>query len=398
MEKLIQQFQSRLKSVDLTFKRYLWNEIDWENRLIAITGARGVGKTTLLLQYIKETFKTNIENTLYVSLDNLYFSKTTLSEFADEFVKRDGKYLFLDEVHKYPNWSVEIKNIYDTYPELSVVFTGSSALDILKGKADLSRRIIMYKMNGLSFREFLEFKYRFVFPVYSLNELTENAIKISNVINSTIKPIKFFEEYLKTGYYPYFIEDEKNYYQRIEQTINLIIETDLLTIEHIDFTAVQNLRKLLIVIAEIVPFKPNIVKLSAQIGINRDTLVKYLHWLAWADLLLLLETDTYGISKLNKPDKIYLNNPNLVYALTESVPNIGTVRETFFYNQLKVKHNVRYTDKCDFLIDNSILFEIGGKNKTNKQIAGIENAYIAADNIEYAYNNTLPVWMFGFLY
>lgn len=398
MEKLIQQFQSRLKSVDLTFKRYLWNEIDWKNRLIAITGARGVGKTTLLLQYIRETFKTNIDNVLYVSLDNLYFSKTTLSNFADDFVKRDGKYLFLDEVHKYPNWSVEIKNIYDTYPELSVVFTGSSALDILKGKADLSRRIVMYKMNGLSFREFLEFKYRFVFPIYSLQELTENAIEISNVVNSTIKPIKNFEEYLKNGYYPYFIEDEKNYYQRIEQTINLIIETDLLTIEHIDFTAVQNLRKLLMVIAEIVPFKPNIVKLSAQIGINRDTLVKYLHWLARADLLLLLETDTYGISKLNKPEKIYLNNPNLVYALTESVPNIGTLRETFFYNQLKVKHRVRYTDKGDFLIDNSFVFEIGGKNKTNKQIAGIKNAFIAADNIEYAYKNTLPVWMFGFLY
>ena len=398
MDKIIQQFQSRLKSVDLSFKRYLWNEIDWKNRLIAITGARGVGKTTMLLQYIKVNFKTNNENVLYVSLDNLYFSKTTLSDFADEFVKRDGKFLFLDEVHKYPNWSVEIKNIYDNYPELSIVFTGSSALDILKGKADLSRRIVTYKMNGLSFREFLEFKYHIAFPVYALKDLTVNGVEISNVINSTIKPIKFFEEYLKTGYYPYFIEDEKNYYLRIEQTINQIIETDLLTIEHIDFTAINNLRKLLIVIAEIVPFKPNIVKLSKQIGINRDTLLKYLHWLARAELLLLLETDTYGISKLNKPEKVYLNNPNLVYALTESVPNIGTLRETFFYNQLKVRHNVRYTDKGDFSIDNSFVFEIGGKNKTNKQIAGIENAFIAADNIEYAYKNTLPVWMFGFLY
>lgn len=398
MDKLIQQFQVRLKSTDLTFRRYLRNEINWNNRLIGITGARGVGKTTLILQHIKERFKTNIENVLYVSLDNLYFSKTTLSDFADEFVKQDGKYLFLDEVHKYPNWSVEIKNIYDNYPELSIVFTGSSALDILKGKADLSRRIITYRMNGLSFREFLEFKYRFGFSTYSLKEVTGNAVAISKEINSVIKPIKYFGEYLKTGYYPYFIEDEKNYYQRIEQTINQIIETDLLTIEHIDFTTINNLRKLLMVIAEIVPFKPNIVKLSKQLGINRDTLVKYLHWLDRADLLLLLETETYGISKLNKPEKIYLNNPNLVYALTQSIPNTGTLRETFFYNQLNVKHNVRYTDIGDFLIDNSLVFEIGGKSKTNKQIAGIENGFIAADNIEYPYKNTLPVWMFGFLY
>jgi len=398
MNKLIQQFQARLKSTDLTFRRYLSNEINWDNRLIGITGARGVGKTTLLLQHIKERFETNIENVLYVSLDNLYFSKTTLSDFADEFVKQDGKYLFLDEVHKYPNWSVEIKNIYDNYPELSIVFTGSSSLDILKGKADLSRRIVTYRMNGLSFREFLEFKYSFGFSTYSLKEITGNALEISKEINSVIKPIKYFGEYLKTGYYPYFIEDEKNYYQRIEQTINQIIETDLITIEHIDFTAINNLRKLLMVIAEIVPFKPNILKLSKQLGINRDTLVKYLHWLGRADLLLLLETETYGISKLNKPEKIYLNNPNLVYALTQNVPNTGTLRETFFYNQLNVKHNVRYTDRGDFLIDNSLVFEIGGKRKTNKQIAGIENAFIAADNIEYPYKNTLPVWLFGFLY
>ncbi len=398
MDKLIQQFLSRLKSVDLTFKRYLWNEINWQNRLIAITGARGVGKTTLLLQYIKETFADNIEEVLYVSVDNLYFSRTTLSDFADKFVKSGGKFLFLDEVHKYPNWSVEIKNIYDFYPELSIVFTGSSALDILKGKADLSRRVLIYKMNGLSFREFLEFKHHISFPVYSLKNITENAANLCSTINESIKPIKYFEEYIKTGYYPFFIEDEKNYYQRIEQTINQVIETDLLTIEHIDFVAINNLRKLLAVIAEVVPFKPNVVKLSAQIGINRDTFVKYLHWLARAELFLILETDTFGISKLNKPEKVYLNNTNLVFALTQTTPNIGTLRETFFYNQLRVKHNVRYTEKGDFLIDNNMVFEIGGKNKTNKQIAGIENAYIAADNIEYAYKNTIPVWLFGFLY
>jgi len=398
MEKLIQSFQSRIKSIDLSFKRYLWNEINWENRLIAITGARGVGKTTILLQYIKETFKNNIENVIYVSLDNLYFSKNTLSDFADEFVKQGGKYLFLDEVHKYPNWSIEIKNIYDSYAELSIIFTGSSALDILKGKGDLSRRIIIYKLNGLSFREFLELKHKITFPSFSLNEILENSNELSNQINSQIKPLKYFDEYLKLGYYPFFMEDEQGYYQRIEQTVSQIIENDLMTIERIDFSTIQNIRKLLAVIAEIVPFKPNVLKLSKQVEISRETLIKYLYWLSRADLLLLLQTDTYGISKMNKPEKIYLNNSNLIYALTDSVPNTGTIRETFFYNQMKVKHQVRYTDKGDFLIDNKILFEIGGKNKTQKQIAGLENAYIAADNIEYAFKNTIPVWLFGFIY
>ncbi len=397
MNKLIQQFQSRLKTVDLTFKRYLWTQINWKNRLIAIIGARGVGKTTLMLQHIKENFK-NLNEVLYVSLDNLYFGKTTLSDFTDEFVKHGGKYLFLDEVHKYPNWSIEIKNIYDNHPEIFIVITGSSALDIHKGKGDLSRRIIIYKMNGLSFREFMKFKYKHDFVGYKLPEIIENSNEVAQKINSEIKPIKYFEEYLKTGYYPFFIEDETGYYERIEQTVSQIIEADLPTIESIDYTAIHKLRKLLIIIAEVVPFKPNVSKLSQQIGINRETFVKYLYWLHRAELLLLLSTDKYGISKLNKPEKVYLNNSNLIYALTENLANTGTVRETFFYNQLKVKHQVRYSEKGDFLIDNKYTFEIGGKNKTQKQIAGIDNAYIAADNIEYPYKNTLPVWMFGFLY
>ena len=397
MEKLIQKFKIRLNSVNLNFKRYLWNQINWKNRLIAIIGARGVGKTTLLLQHIKETF-TNLNEVLYVSLDNLFFGKIILSDFVDEFVKLGGKYLFLDEVHKYPNWSAEIKNIYDTYQELSIVITGSSALDIHKGKGDLSRRIIVYKMNGLSFREYLFFKEGFTFEPYNLDDILKNSEQIAQKINSKIKPIKYFSEYLQKGYYPYFIEDEEDYYKRIEQTINQVIEVDLHTIENIDYNAIYKIRTLLMVIAEIVPFKPNISKLSNQIGINRETFVKYLHWLHRAEILLLLTTDKYGITKLNKPEKIFLNNTNLIYALNEKEANKGTLRETFFYNQLKVKHTVNYTDTGDFLIDNKFIFEIGCKNKTNKQIAGIINSYIAADNIEYPFQNKIPIWMFGFLY
>ncbi|MBI9067267.1 MAG: AAA family ATPase [Salinivirgaceae bacterium] len=397
MDNLIQQFQSRLISLNFTFKRYLCKQINWNNRLIAIIGARGVGKTTLLLQHIKENHK-DLNEVLYVSLDNLYFGKNTLSDFADEFVKLGGKYLYIDEVHKYPNWSVEIKNIYDNYPELFIVITGSSALDIHKGKGDLSRRIVIYRMNGLSFREFIKLKYGIDFKVYTLKDITENAIEIAQHINAEIKPIKLFKEYLKTGYYPFFTEGNDHYYERLEQAVNEIIETDLPAMEPIDFSAVYNIKKLLMVIAELVPFKPNVSKLSVKIGINRDTLLKYLYWLQRADLLLLLTSDTYGISKMNKPEKVYLNNSNLIYALSGDSANIGTVRETFFFNQLNVKHKITYPGKADFLVDNKFIFEIGGKNKTQKQIIGLKNAFIVADNIEYAYKNTIPVWMFGFLY
>ncbi len=398
MEKLVQIFRALLEPVNLKFKRYLWNEIDWSNRLIAITGARGVGKTTLILQYIKERFGENLDAVLYVSMDELYFTKTSLTDFTLEFVKRNGKFLFLDEVHKYPDWSVEVKNIYDRHPGLSIVITGSSALNIFKGKADLSRRLILYKLNGLSFREFLELKYELKFPVLTLDELTKTTDKISQSINSKIKPIGLFEEYIKSGYYPFFRESEKTYYRRIVQVVNQILENDLPAIERIEYQSVQKLRTLLSVISESVPFKPNILKLSKQIGIDRDTLLKYLFLLGRADLLLLLQSDTSGTSKLNKPEKIYLNNPNLMIALSDRTANTGTIRETFFFNQLRVRHAINYSSRGDFLIDNKMTFEVGGTNKNQKQIAGLEDAYIAADNIEFAHNNVIPVWLFGFLY
>ncbi len=397
MKVLTQYFQTRLNSINLNFKRYLYQQINWNNRLIAIIGARGIGKTTLLLQHIKENHN-DFTEVMYISLDNLYFVKNKLSDYADEFVKLGGKYLYIDEVHKYPNWAIEIKNIYDNNPNLYIIITGSSALDIHKGKGDLSRRVVIYKMNGLSFREFISLKHNINFSTYSLEEITKNAISIAQEVNSKIKPIKLFQEYIKTGYYPFFIEPEDHYYERIEQAVSEILETDLTALEPIDFTAVYNIKKLLVIIAEIVPFKPNISKLSQQIGINRDTLVKYLHWLQRADLLLLLTSDTYGIAKMNKPEKVYLNNPNLIFALSESNANPGTIRETFFYNQMNVKHKITYPKKADFMVDNKYIFEIGGKSKTQKQIAGMKNAFIVADNIEYAYNNTIPVWMFGFLY
>ena len=398
MKKLFQFSTSRINSVNIRFKRYLVTKINWENKLIAITGARGIGKTTLLLQYIKENLTDTPDEVIYVNLDDLYFSKNTIIDFAGEFVKRGGKYLFVDEVHKYRNWSQEIKNIYDYFHELKIVITGSSALDIYKGKADLSRRAILYKMNGLSFREFIELKYNQSFPVLSLEEILKNPSESIQNILQKIKPVKLFEEYLQLGYYPFFIEGEADFYIKLKQTVNHVLDSDLPSTERIDFNAVHNLRKLISILAEIVPYKPNILKLSNQVGISRETLVRYLYLLERADLLMLLQTSTFGISKMNKPEKVYLNNANLLYTLTNTQANMGSVRETFFYNQLQVSHHVVYSTKGDFIVDNIYTFEIGGKNKTQKQVAGMDNAFIAVDNIEYSHQNRIPLWLFGFLY
>lgn len=398
MERLFQFSVSRIQTVDVAFKRYMHKKINWNNRLIGITGARGVGKTTLLLQYIQENLAEFPDEVIYVNMDDLYFSRNTIVDFAGEFVKRGGKYLFIDEVHKYRNWSQEIKNSYDYFPELKIVFTGSSALDIHKGEADLSRRAIVYTMQGMSFREYIELKYGHQFPEIQLEDMLSKAPVFISPILDKIKPIKYFEEYLQLGYYPFFTEGETEFSARLKQTVNHVLDNDLPSVENIDFNAIHYLRKLISILAEIVPFKPNILKLSQQIGISRETLMRYLYLLEKADLLMLLQTDKEGIVKMNKPEKVYLNNPNLIYALTDSSANLGTSRETFFFNQLKVSHLVKWTEKGDFAVDGKYIFEIGGKNKTSKQVAGIENAYVAADNIEYAYQNRIPLWLFGFLY
>jgi hypothetical protein len=398
MEKLFQFSVSRINSVDTSFKRYLWNLINWNNRLISITGARGVGKTTLLLQYIKENLNKTPDEVMYANMDDLYFSKNALIDFTDEFVKKGGKYLFLDEVHKYKNWSQEIKNIYDYFPDLKIVVTGSSALNIYRGNADLSRRAIHYKMHGLSFREFISLKYKYQFPVFTLEDVMDNANKIVPGILEEIKPLKLFEAYLQFGYYPYFREGEADFQNRLRQTVNHVLDSDLPSVENIDFNAVHYLRKLISILAEIVPYKPNIVKLSQQVGVSRETLVRYLYLLEKADLLILLQSGSRGINKMNKPEKIYLNNPNLVNSLTDARTNQGTLRETFFINQVRVMHTINGSEKGDFLIDNKYTFEIGGRNKNQKQIAGIDHAFIAADHIEYAHENKIPLWLFGFLY
>ncbi|OFX18022.1 MAG: AAA family ATPase [Bacteroidetes bacterium GWA2_31_9] len=397
MERLIELSQKKIQNVPTEFKRYLFKKINLDNRLIGISGARGSGKTTLLLQLLVEHYSEN-KQAMYISLDDLYFTKNELVYFAENFVKKGGKCLFIDEVHKYPNWSQELKNIYDNLPELKVIFTSSSALQIYKGSHDLSRRALIYNLAGLSFREFLTIKYKIDFEEISLNDILEFPEKISNTITNKIKPFQYFTEYLKNGFYPFCNDNESDYQSRLLATINLVIENDLLAIESIDYKSIVKLKKLILILPQMVPYKPNITQLAEQIETTRSTLMKYLDILFRAQILFLLNKDTMGINLLNKPEKIYLHNPNLYYALCTEQPNIGSIRETFFVNQISHNHKICYSDSADFFVNNKYTFEIGGKNKTRKQIKDSENAFIVKDDIEYGYENVIPLYLFGFLY
>jgi len=398
MERLFETYYRLINSTDTTFIRSLEEKIDWQSRLIGIRGARGCGKTTLLLQHIKKKFRDRYSKALYVSLDNIWFSNHSLVELADYFIRYGGKYLFLDEVHKYPNWAIEIKNLYDSYPSLNIVFTGSSLLEIIKGRADLSRRALMYELHGLSFREFIAIETKQTFPTFSLEEVFTSHIEISQSIVNQIKLFPLFNNYLKYGYYPYFLEGVDNYQSRLQETLLMILEHELPLLRGVDLSYTPKLKKLLAIIGESVPFIPNVSKLSERIGINRLTFITYLNYLNEAKIIHLLYQKSKGISKLQKPDKIFLQNPNLIYLLGSKNENIGNVRETFFISQLSSVTNINYSLKEDFIVNDQYTIEVGGKKKTNKQIAGIEKSYIAADEIEYGVGNKIPLWLFGFLY
>ena len=397
MEELLIKSVNKIENIDTDFTRFLFGKINWKRRLIGVKGARGTGKTTLLLQYIKKTYGDS-EEVLYVSMDDIYFSENKLVNLADTFVKFGGKYLFLDEVHKYPSWSREIKNIYDDYPDLQVVFTGSSILEIDKGESDLSRRAVIYELPVLSLREYINIKYGIKIQTYSLCEMLDNHRSIASEINKKIKPVKEFSNYNYNGAYPFFKEAEHEYLSHIERIINLTLETDLPAFTAIEYSSIIKLKQLLLVISESVPFQPNITKLSLKIGVTRDSLIKYLFYLEKAHLISLLRSNTKGVSKMAKPEKIFMNNSNLLYALQPKFANTGTILETFFHSQVSVKHKISLPKTGDFIVDEKFVFEIGGKNKTRKQIADLPNAYIVSDNIEYGIKNKIPIWLFGFLY
>jgi len=398
MEELFDFFHRELRKTDLSFQRYLIDDIDWEGRLSAITGARGTGKTIMILQHIKKTFGDSPKEVLYVSADNIWFSGNRLFDLANDFEKQGGKYLFIDEVHKYENWSQEIKNIYDSFSDLKVVITGSSMLQIYKGNADLSRRAVHYVLNGLSFREFLKYDQNIDFERFTLEEILQNHIEIAGSVNDKIRPLPLFNTYLKQGYYPYYKSDKRFYLSKLANTVNLILEMDLPAVEKIETYSIRKIKKLLWIISQSVPFTPKITDLAKDLDVSRNSLLNYLTILGRGGLVNLLQSSTKGINSLAKPEKIYLNNTNQIYAFNANKPDIGNLRETFFFNQLQAVSEVTSSKKADFTVDNNYIFEVGGKNKGHEQVVGLENAYLALDNLEYGFGNKIPLWLFGMLY
>jgi predicted AAA+ superfamily ATPase len=371
--------------------------VDWSNRMIGIKGSRGVGKTTLILQYIKENFKPD-KKVLYTSLDSLYFSENKLYELARSFHRGGGELLALDEVHRYPTWSQELKSIYDDLPDLRVIFTGSSLLHLQKSKADLSRRAVMYSMPGLSFREFLEFELKTDFPVFGLDEILQNHVEISMQIIQKVKPLAYFSEYLNYGYFPFYLENKKSYHQKLNEVIQTVLEIDIPQFELIQPSNIVYLKRLLSLISKSVPFKPNMNVLSDRTGISLNTMKLYMKHLFEAQLISLLYFTDKGIQNLGKPEKIYLDNTNLIHTLAELNHEKGNIRETFFLNQTRFKHDIRASKATDFFVDDAYSFEIGGKSKSQKQIRQLENAYVLKDDIEIGSENIIPLWLFGFLY
>ena len=398
MEILHEKFIQRLRYIPMDFIRSMMDRVNWNARLIGIKGARGIGKTTLLFQYIQLNLANELEHTLYASLDSFWFTTNSLSDLIATFEKRGGKYLFLDEVHKYPNWAQELKNAYDEYPQLKIVFTGSSALEILNARADLSRRAVVYEMQGFSFREYLCVETGRSFDSYSLQELLTNHLTIAQQITTHIKPFQYFDSYLKFGYYPFYREQPELYDHRLSEVIHMILEIELPQLRGIENAYIIKLKQLLVAIATSVPFIPNVSKLSEKIQINRSTLLAYLHYLDEIRLTNNLFRETKGISKLQKPLKIYLENTNLIYNLAPKNANEGNLRETFFRNQVGFVSSIQYTEKGDFLIDETYTVEIGGKSKNHKQLKDVPNSFVVADTIEIGFQNKIPLWLFGFLY
>ncbi|TVR15496.1 MAG: ATP-binding protein [Balneolaceae bacterium] len=381
-----------------TEKSTKFNTVDWNQRLFGIKGLRGVGKTTLLLQYLKFHYPEK-EKALYVSADNPWFYDNGLYELISDFEKMDGKLLMLDEIHKYPCWPAELKAGYDAHPEVQFIFSASSAFDIFKAEADLSRRATVTLLPGLSFREFSEFRHGIQFPALSLTDLLENSTKLSEAFNDIAKPLPLFKEYIRNGYFP-FLKNESSEAtrQKLSGIVNAVLENDLAYVQDYSPSNIQKIKKLLGIIAGTAPFTPNVSKIADKLNVGRNTIYNYLKHLEDAHTLNLTHKTGRGISILQKPDKVYFENTNLALALNENA-NAGALRETFFVNQLRnAGHELHLAKKGDFLIDDKITVEIGGKNKSGKQIAGIEHAYVVKDDIEYAFQNRIPLWMFGLLY
>jgi uncharacterized protein len=389
MDDLFQYSNTLISNVEVSFVRYMYHHIHWQNRLIGLVGPRGVGKTTLVLQHIKNNLERR--ETLYVTAEDFYFAKHRLTDLAASFVKLGGKYLFIDEIHKYPDWSQELKLMYDYHKDLKIVFTGSSILDIRKGSSDLSRRALVYLMQGLSFREYLMLFHQKEVPKFPLEAILNQQVQLPQIPH----PLPLFDDYLKRGYYPFAIEEDFN--TRLHQVVHQTMESDIPTYASMNIATGRKLKQLLAIVAQSVPFKPNMSKIAEMLQISRNNIADYLIYLEEAGMLIQLRHDTGGVRGLGKVDKIYLDNTNLIYHLAKENWNIGNVRETFFLNQLKVGHQVYSSTLADFKVD-SFTFEVGGKHKGLKQMKEAERGFIVKSDIESGFLNTIPLWHFGLLY
>lgn len=397
MDLLIQRFYEKYAQTNVDSIRDFEGKVDWNNRLIGLKGSRGVGKTTLLLQHIKRNYKPT-GKILYTSLDHFWFAENRLYHLADIFYKKGGEILFLDEVHRYPEWSVELKNIYDDFRDLKIVFTGSSLLHLEKSRADLSRRAVLYNMPGLSFREFLNFQTNNNFPAYTVQEIVNNHVEIAISVLEKLKPLEFFQDYLNYGYYPFYLENIDSFHQKLSEAVHSVLEVDIPQFETIQTSHIMLLKRLLQIISSSVPFKPNLQSISQRTGISINTLKKYLYLLDRANIISLLHADSKGISNLSKPEKIFLQNTNLMYNLAGENQNTGNLRETFFLTNSREVGKAEAAKKGDFFVNDKYTFEIGGKWKQQKQIKDIPDSYVVKDEIETGNNNVIPLWLFGFLY
>lgn len=398
MDTLFKKHRTLISQTNTGIVREIMKSVNWEKQLVSIRGSRGVGKTTLMRQYIKQMYGVNAGEALYCVMDSMYFTSHTLMEVAERFHLMGGKHLFLDEVHKYPTWSKELKEIIDLWPDMKITFTGSSLLQILNADADLSRRVLSYDMAGLSFREYLRFYKNIELPVHTLKEVLEDADAVCDEVCKVCHPQPLFEEYLRAGYYPFYDGDEQEYYSRIENVVSFIIDQEMTQLCGVDPAYTRKLKAMMLFLANNVPYDVNIAKLASNLELNKNTVLSYLSSMQKAELLHLLYADNKSVTKMQKPDKIYVHNPNMLCALSSNL-NVGTLRECFVVNQLSVGHTVEYgKTQGDFLIDGKITVEVGGQDKSFDQIADIPNSYILADSMEFPIGKKLPLWVVGLLY
>ncbi len=392
---LYQISNRKISGVSLDYKRPIYRKINWDNRLIGIKGPKGVGKSTLLLQHIKESFPDR-SKVLYVSLDNIWFTTNDLTDLVEYHYTHGGTHIFLDEVHRYRWWPKVIKNLYDDYPDLHIAYTGSSILKVKTADADLSRRLRSYDMNGLSFREYLAFEGVLDYRTLELEEILADHISVASDIAAGLKILPYFEKYLETGYYPFYKEDGDGYLSRVQEVVSQTIDLDIPAIEDVEYHTLQKLKKLMVILANQVPFIPKMNEFYQEMQTSREQGLKLLNILEDAKLITMLKTSAKALKHISAPNKLYLDNTNMMYALCPNA-QAGTVRETFFMNQLSHSHTVSLPVKGDFKVDEKYLFEVGGRKKSFDQIKDETDSFLAIDSIEIGHGNKIPLWLFGFL-